>query len=118
MKKLIIIEDDTDTREMSVFTFENVGYEVVKSDKEIPVQQVIDLKPHIIVIGYKVNGSPGNDICAKLKANEHTVNIPVIIYSAEEDIDKISRNSSADGFIGKPYELDDFVYLVHRIALS
>jgi response regulator RpfG family c-di-GMP phosphodiesterase len=118
MKKLIIIEDDTDTREMAVFTFENNGYEVVQSEKEIPVGEIIDLKPHIVVIGYQVNGTPGNELCLKLKANEHTMHIPVILYSANVDIDTISKNKCADGFIAKPYELEDFVYLVHRIALS
>lgn len=118
MKKLVIIEDDSDAREMAVFTFENSGYEVIQSAKEIPVEEIIGIKPHLVVIGYTVNGSPGNDICAKLKADPLTSHIPVILYSANQDIDKISVKSCADGIIAKPYELDDFVYLVHRIALS
>jgi len=118
MKKLIIIEDDSDAREMAVFTFENSGYEVIQSAKEMSVEEIAALKPHIVIIGYSVNGSPGNDICSKLKANELTKHIPVILYSATVDIDKVSLKSSADGVIAKPYELDDFVYLVHRIALS
>ncbi|HTD98454.1 MAG TPA: hypothetical protein VK668_04185 [Mucilaginibacter sp.] len=118
MKRLIIIESDTDARQMAVFTFENNGYEVIQSAKEIPVEEIIDLKPHIMVIGYLVNGTPGNDICLKLKANERSVNIPVILYSAIQDMDTVSKNTCADGVIAKPLELDDFVYLVHRIALS
>jgi DNA-binding response OmpR family regulator len=116
LKKLIIIEDDTDAREMAVFTFENNGYEVIQSDKEIPVQEIAGLKPNVVVIGYQVNGTPGNDICLKLKANERTTNVPLILYSATADVDTISRGSCADGFIAKPLELEDFVYLVHRLA--
>lgn len=118
MKRLLIIEDDTDAREMAAFTFENSGYEVIQSAKEMPVEEITALKPHIIVIGFSVNGVPGNDICLKLKANEVTQPIPVIIYSANFDMDTVSRNSCAEGYIAKPYELDDFVYLVQRIALS
>ncbi len=118
MKKLIIIEDDTDAREMAVFTFENNGYEVIKSDKNISVEEVIELKPHIIVIGHQLSGTAGNDVCLKLKANEHTRHIPIILYSPTLSMDKIEQNSCADGFVAKPLELEDFVYLVHRIALS
>ena len=118
MKKLIIIEDDRDAREMIAFTFENSGCEVVQFDKEISVEDVIALKPHLMIVGYQVNGSPGNNIALKLKANEITQPIPIIIYSANLDIDTISRNSCADGFVAKPLELEDFIYLVHRIALS
>jgi DNA-binding response OmpR family regulator len=118
MKKLIIFEDDTDTREMVVFTFENSGFEVIQSDKEISVQEIIELKPNIVIIDYLLNGTPGNEICLKLKANQFTKHIPVILYSANLDIDKISHNSCADGFVAKPFELEDFIYLVNRIALS
>jgi len=118
VKRLIIIEDDTDAREMAVFTFENNGYEVISSGTEMPVKEIAELKPQIVVIGYMVNGVPGNELCVKLKANNLTANIPLILYSATKNIDEISKGSSADGFIGKPLELDDFVYLVHRIALS
>jgi DNA-binding response OmpR family regulator len=116
MKKLIIIEEDTDAREMAVFTFENNGYEVVPSATEFSVDEIADLQPHVVVIGYTVNGKPGNELCLKLKADERTVNIPLILYSAAKDVDTISRGSSADGFIAKPLQLEDFVYLVHRLA--
>lgn len=118
MKKLIIIEDDTDARDMAVFTFENNGYEVIKATKDITVGEISALKPHIIVIDYMLSGTPGNEICKKLKASNLTGNIPLILYSATEDIDTISKGSCADGFVAKPLELEDFVYLVHRIALS
>jgi len=118
VKRIILIEDDTDARQMMAFMFENNGYEVVQADKELPLEQVAGIKPHIMVVDYKVNGKPGNDICLKLKANEPTQNIPIILYSAKQTMDEISLHSCADGFIAKPLELDDFIYLVHRIALS
>jgi DNA-binding response OmpR family regulator len=116
MKKLIIIEDDADARGMVVFTFENNGYEVIQSGKEMPIEEIIAINPHVMVIDYRVNGALGNDMCIKLKADERTVNIPLILYSATLDMDTISRGSCADGFIAKPLELGDFVFLAHRLA--
>ena len=116
VKKLIIIENDTDIREMLVFTFENNGYEVIRSDKELSVQEIAALRPNVIVVGYHLKEIAGNNICVKLKADEHTGQVPVILYSATVDTDKISRGSCADGHIGKPYGLEDLVYLVHRLA--
>ncbi len=118
MKKLIIIEDDTDAREMVAFTFENGGFEVTRCRKETAVEDIAASKPHIIIIDYQLNGTPGNEICLKLKASALTGHIPIILYSATLDIDKIPVNTCADGVIAKPYELEDFVYLVNRIALS
>jgi DNA-binding response OmpR family regulator len=118
VKNLLIIEDDADARGMITFTFENNGYNVVQSDKALSVKEILEIKPHIVIIDYMVNGTAGNDLCLKLKASEQTGQIPIILYSATASIDKIRINSCADGFIAKPYELEDFIYLVHRIALS
>jgi DNA-binding response OmpR family regulator len=118
VKKLLLIEEDTDARDMAVFTFENNGYEVIQAGKDISVQEIADLKPHIIVIGYQLGGTNGNDICAKLKASELTGQIPIILYSANLSVEQIGAHTCADAVVAKPYELEDFVYWVHRLALS
>ncbi len=118
MKTLILIEDDKDALDMAAFTFENNGFEVKKADKEISVKEVIALKPHIIIIGYQLNGTTGNDICSKFKADDQCNPIPVIVYSTTLETAKITKGNCADGYLGKPLELDDLVWLAHRIALS
>lgn len=118
LKKLIIIEEDTDAREMAVFTFEHNGYEVTRSTKETAIDDAARMRPHIIVIGAQLGNTPGNDLCLKLKKNELTGQIPIILYSPNKTVDEISKGSCADGHIAKPLELEDFIYLVHRIALS
>jgi DNA-binding response OmpR family regulator len=118
VKKLAIIEEDTDALDMTVFTFENNGYQVTRCNKETAVNDISDLQPHIIVIGHQLGGTPGNDVCVKLKNSQLTGHIPIILYSVSKNMTDISQGSCADGFIAKPLELDDFIYLVHRIALS
>jgi DNA-binding response OmpR family regulator len=118
VKRLIIIEDDKDALDMAVFTFENNGFEVIKADKEISVEDVIALKPHIIVIGYQLKSTPGSAICTRLKANDVCNAIPVILYSLTVETSKMAPCSCADGYLGKPLELDDLVWLVHRVSLN
>jgi two-component system phosphate regulon response regulator PhoB len=118
VKRLILIEDDKDALDMAVFTFENNGFEVIKGNKEIPIEEVIALKPHVIVIGYQLKGMPGSDICKKLKADDKSNPIPVILYSSTVETTKMAPCSCSDGYLGKPLGLDDLVWLAHRIALS
>ena len=118
MKKLAIVEEDSDAREMSAFTFENSGYEVFKCQKETAIEDIGRIRPHIIVVGDQLGKTSGNDLCAKLKADAQTGQIPIILYSPTKTVDEISKCGCADGYVAKPMQLDDFVYLVHRIALS
>ena len=118
MKKLAIVEEDSDAREMSAFTFENSGYEVFKCQKETAIEDISRIRPHIVVVGDRLGNTSGNDLCAKLKANAQTGQIPIILYSPTKTVDEISKCGCADGYVAKPMQLDDFVYLVHRISLS
>lgn len=117
MKNLLIIEEDTDAREMMVFMFENNGYNVLQAGKEISVEETAQLNPNLIIVGYQLGDTPGNDICLRLKGNELTQPIPVILYSATSTVEKISKGSSADAYVAKPLELEDFIWLVSRMAL-
>jgi len=118
VKKLAIVEEDSDAREMSAFTFENSGYEVFRCKKETALEDISRIRPHIVVVGDQLGNTSGNELCVKLKNSEQTGLIPVILYSATKTVDEISKGGCADGYVAKPMQLDDFVYLVHRISLS
>jgi DNA-binding response OmpR family regulator len=111
MKKLLLIEDDKDTREMVAFTLENNGFEVVKGNKSVSVNDVISMKPHVVIID-----PSGDKLCADLKANDLTNPVPVIIYSASLNTDKVANKCGADAVVAKPFELEDLVHLASRLA--
>lgn len=111
MKKLLLIEEDTDVREMLAFALENNGFEVIKDKKSASVGDVISLKPHVVII------DPSNtELCADLKANDATNPVPVIIYSATLNVNKIANKCGADAVVAKPFELEDLVHLASRLA--
>jgi len=114
MKKLLLIEEDTDIREMVAFTLENNGFEIVRADKDITSGDAIQINPHVIIIGYSAS-NPGNKPCAELKANDLTNPIPVIVYSPNLEASKIG-DKCADAVLAKPSELEDLVYLANRLA--
>ncbi|MFB9844703.1 response regulator [Mucilaginibacter ginsenosidivorans] len=116
MKRLFIIEDDADVRDMLVFLFENNGHEVIKGDKAVSAEDLDKIKPHVVIIDYKLNGTAGAEVCARLKADELTKTIPVILYSSTEDIPV--KGTMADAIAGKSLGLEDLAYLVHRLAFQ
>ena len=111
MKRLLLIEEDTDVREMVAFTLENNGFEVIKAGKATTVDDIVKLNPHVVIIDPSVK-----QLCTNLKANDKTNPVPVIIYSASLNTDKVINNCGADGIVAKPSELGDLVYLASRLA--
>ena len=114
MKKLILIEEDKDVREMLAFVLENNGFEITREASDITVDEILAIKPHVIILGYSAL-DPANDLSEALKANDLSNPIPIIIYSPNFDA-ATAINKYADAVIAKPDELDDLVYLANRLA--
>jgi|SRR3569833_65402 len=111
MKKLLLIEGDPDIREMLAFALENNGFEVIKGQKSTTVNDVIDLKPNVVILD-----TTTTQLCTNLKANDTTGMLPVLIYSATQNVNSIINKCGADAVVAKPFELEDLVHLASRVA--
>ena len=56
-----------------------------------------------------MSGKDGSDIAKSLKNKKETKNIPIIIMSAFSDCKKIAKEAGADGYLCKPFEIDDLI---------
>ena len=70
------------------------------------LKSVNDIKPDLILLDVMMPGINGYEVCFRLKENEKTKMIPVImVTSLNEKEDRIrSTNSGADDFISKPVD--------------
>jgi DNA-binding response OmpR family regulator len=116
VKKLLIIENDIDTLDIVTIILEDRGFAVFKSETRIPVREIIEIEPDAIVIDYLLTAGYGSDLCLEIKENPLTKQIPVILFSASHNLEKITHDCHADGFIAKPFDLDDFVQMISEFA--
>jgi DNA-binding response OmpR family regulator len=117
LKKILILENDVDTLDLVGYISEDNGFEVTKSTKMVPVKQIAELNPSLILIDYKLDDGFGNDLCLELKTTAATRHIPIILYSASYKIEQLAHDSYADAFIAKPFNLADFERVVNKLAL-
>ena len=117
MKKLLIIEDDTDIVDIIECMFDDTDYEVVKFFEKISIEQIAEINPNIIILDYYLGTELGSDICLEIKANPITGHIPVVLYSALDNLKELALDSCADGYISKPFDLYEFLGVVDRLAL-
>jgi DNA-binding response OmpR family regulator len=116
LKKVLIVEDDIDTIEIVEAILNRAGYAVIKINREITIREIAGIKPNLVILDYLLPYALGNELCLEIKANPKTESIPVILYSASNLAEGISRKCKADGFISKPFDLDHLVSLVDRLA--
>ena len=106
MKKILIVEDDDDIRELIAFNLEMSGYGILKCDNgEEAINLAVEHQPDLILLDVMLPGISGFDVCKKIKKNSRLQNIPVIMLTARTDDEDIitGLETGADDYITKPF---------------
>ena len=105
-KKILAADDDPAILEVLTFMLEDAGYDVkttVNGQTENMAQKYL---PDLILLDIWMAGMDGRTICKSLKRHKLTKHIPIILVSANKDTERFAKESGADNFITKPFEMD------------
>ena len=117
-RKVLFVDDDESIRDLFRIIFERAGYEIViESDSHNILEDNYDL-PDIFLLDRQLSGPDGLITCNYIKTSPKTRDIPVILISASPDIKALSRSAGADGFIEKPFNIDDLLKTVDMHLLK
>jgi len=116
-KRILVIDDDEDILNILSIIFGDEGYEVIISNTGTTAEEVQLIHPDLVLLDVRIRGfdKTGDQICNELKAMDGTRNLPVILLSAEVDVPILARKSGADGYIRKPFNIDNLVSRVNQI---
>lgn len=114
--KILVVDDDSGIGEMLKTLLEFYGYEVIVTEKPDEAEKLIENHEIDLVIpDMLISGVNGTDVCARLRANEPTADIPVLMMSALHDAGKKCKKAGANDFIAKPFEMDDLQEKINSI---
>ena len=116
-KKILVADDDPDILNAMKIILEQEGFEVIITRSATSVLSLCEQLPDLIFIDIRMSGEDGNDVCKKIKSDHQWKSIPVIIFSANNDTREMANASGADGFLLKPFNLNDLLALAHKHAL-
>ena len=81
--KVLVVEDNTDCRELFATIIRHLGFEVVEADDgEIGVQKALSEKPDLIFMDIGMPSMSGIEATVCLRESAVTKNVPVIICTA------------------------------------
>ncbi len=85
MKKVYIVDDDKDIVDSISIVLKSAGYEVkFQNNEENLIENVISFNPNIIILDviFPENDTAGFEMSRKLKSDNRTKNIPILMLSA------------------------------------
>lgn len=116
MKKILIIEDEPNIRELVLYNLNANGYEGIQAEDGYLGMAIIHKeKPDLILLDIMLPGKNGYDICKELR--EEGNNTPVIMLTAKtEEIDKVlGLEFGADDYISKPFGIRELMARIKAV---
>jgi DNA-binding response OmpR family regulator len=118
VKKILVVDDDKDIREIIIYVLQAEGYEVVALDNGEAVKGSVDaFRPDVILLDVQLGDMDGRDICRALKQQSSTQDIPIVMISASHGWPGLrEKQCQADNFLAKPFDISELIAYVKRYA--
>jgi two-component system response regulator VicR len=111
-KKILIIEDDPDILDVLSHILREEGYQVSSLSDGKDIEQIAADKPDLIICDIWLPFRKGTEICKILKADPETSRIPFILISTTMNLPQIARKCNADGYVEKPFHIQEMINVV------
>jgi two-component system phosphate regulon response regulator PhoB len=114
---IIIVEDDATLAEGLQIILRDENYIVDIARDSVICDKFLRLQlPTLIVIDYRLPGENGERLITRLRSQETTKHIPLILTSASHsDMRKIAKTAGADAFLAKPFSIAVFLALTEKL---
>jgi two-component system alkaline phosphatase synthesis response regulator PhoP len=114
-KKVFIFDDNNDILELCTLILEDAGYEIKTSatSNDI-VAQVSAYMPDLIFMDNWLPDVGGVEATQELKNHPELKHIPVIYFSANNDVKALAEKAGADNFLAKPFDIHAFEEIVKK----
>ncbi|NIR49280.1 PAS domain S-box protein [candidate division KSB1 bacterium] len=115
--RILLVDDDKDTKYAVQYVLEEAGYEVfLANEGKEALEQVKSIDPNLILMDMMMPGMNGYEATQKLKSDDKAKDIPIIAMTAKAmkgDREKIIL-AGCDDYIAKPFMTKEIVSLVEK----
>ncbi len=116
-KKILIFDDNEELLELCTIILEDMGCQIHTSTTTNNVeQQVTEYGPDLIFMDNWLPDVSGIEATQQIKANKDLKHIPVIYFSANNNVEELASEAGADDFLAKPFDISAMENIVRKHA--
>jgi class 3 adenylate cyclase len=109
---VLVADDNNDSRQLLVDIVSGMGHDIVEAANGIDALALAQSQlPDLILLDVTMPGMSGFDVCARLKSDVTTQQIPILMLTALSDVDHRVQGLKlgADDYLGKPFNPRELV---------
>ncbi|MHB1416061.1 MAG: response regulator [Chloroflexota bacterium] len=113
-RSVLVVDDDPELLGLVTLVLQSEGYQVrtaangqealAETDRELPDSILLDMKMPVM---------DGREFARRFRAT-HGGSVPIVVLTAAEDARKRAEEIGAQGWVGKPFNLDTLIAAVRR----
>jgi len=118
MQKILVIDDDQDIIDLLCFNLERAGIKCISAlEGNTGLALAIDEVPDLVVLDIMMPGLSGIEVLKKLKFDQSTSRIPVVMLTAKgEEMDRvIGLELGAEDYVTKPFSVRELLLRIEKI---
>jgi DNA-binding response OmpR family regulator len=116
MARLLVVNDEEDLVEVTKMILEAAGHEVATSIESERTMSLIDsFHPDLLLLDWVMPRMNGEKVITAVRAS-HGRRIPVLLMSASPDGADQARRVGAEGFVAKPFDVDELLRAIDDLT--
>jgi len=116
-KRILVVDDDPDIRELLFTALEDEGFEVFPAGNgQEALAAIRTFRPDVIVLDLMMPVMDGWQFAKELRARDE--DIPLVLLSAARDLSTHAKNLAAADVIEKPFDLAELLPKIARVAAA
>lgn len=113
-KRIMIADDDPSIVDLLSIMLETEGYEVTSTLNGNSLLNINTDLPDIILMDISMAGVDGREVCRKLRENDLTQHIPIVMVSGSDDMEPSVLDAGANDFLAKPFDLHELLDKIEK----
>ena len=116
--KILIVEDEPDIRSTLEYNLHRDNFQTESVGNLLDAEKILSTTNiSLILLDLMLPDGSGLDLCRKLKADQSTSSIPIIILTAKDDeVDKVvGFELGADDYVTKPFSVRELILRIKAI---
>ena len=118
---VLVADDNEDIRQLLTARLTTRGFRVISAaDGQAALTPPRPSSPAIAVLDWVMPIIQGHELCVKLKTDERTAYMPVVMLTArgEEEDRLLGMDLGADAYIVKPFDIDELVATLRELVAA
>ncbi|MCY3565734.1 MAG: phosphate regulon transcriptional regulator PhoB [Gammaproteobacteria bacterium] len=115
---ILIVDDEAAIRDVVGITLDLAGFETIKASNAHDAHvTILDQKPDLVLLDWMLPGGSGIELARRLRRDEITSNIPIIMLTAKasEDNKVQGLNEGVDDYVTKPFSPRELVARIKTV---